>query len=437
MSSHAAFLMIVLALPGIAAAKGPDFDSLVAQAISPDGQASAAAIARLRDLGPAGLAAIVDRCGTAIEAHKASLASPRPQDAGVRVEEHAHPDDPSWGRISGALDRVGAQHDTWSAGLYWYTDLEQAKAAALATGRPILSLRLLGRLDEDRSCANSRFMRTALYANRELSRQLRDGFVLHWESVRPVPVITIDFGDGRSLVTTITGNSIHYLLDAEGRPIEALPGLCGPEAFGDWLTRASALHDQLRTADAFSRDWVLRRHHDRSFGRIVSSWQSDLTAAAESSRELSAGVFAVVFPTALEAAPVATTKMFVERPLIEAMLPAAERLAAGTPDGAWDDLAARHLAGARLDEGSLALMSAKLGAAPSPDMVERFERSLALDTVRNEYLLHRRLHEWFAQGQVEDVAGLNDRVYAELFLTPKSDPWLGLLAAGTYTALCP
>jgi hypothetical protein len=30
---------------------------------------------------------------------------------------------------------------------------------------------------------------------------------------------------------------------------------------------------------------------------------------------------------------------------------------------------------------------------------------------------------------------LNKRVYSELFLTPASDPWLGLLPESTYSAL--
>ncbi len=69
-------------------------------------------------------------------------------------------------------------------------------------------------------------------------------------------------------------------------------------------------------------------------------------------------------------------------------------------------------------------------------MIDNFERSIALDTVRNEYLLHRRIHAWYAAGQVADAPGdLNERVYAELFLAPLSDPWLGLLPPETYAAL--
>ena len=33
------------------------------------------------------------------------------------------------------------------------------------------------------------------------------------------------------------------------------------------------------------------------------------------------------------------------------------------------------------------------------------------------------------------VAAFNEKVYAELFITPKSDPWLGLLPSDVYTGL--
>src|SRR5262249_9198830 len=117
--------------------------------------------------------------------------------------------DPALERVSHALDAVGAQRDNWAQRLYWYTDLDKAEAAAKATGRPILSLRLLRRLDEELSCANSRFFRTALYANERVAYIMQNRFILHWQTVRPVPTVTIDFGDGRRIERTITGNSLH------------------------------------------------------------------------------------------------------------------------------------------------------------------------------------------------------------------------------------
>ena len=62
-----------------------------------------------------------------------------------------------WKRISYALDNVSMQKDAYSSGLFWHTDLEKAKIEAKKQNKPILTLRLLGNLNEEYSCANSRF----------------------------------------------------------------------------------------------------------------------------------------------------------------------------------------------------------------------------------------------------------------------------------------
>lgn len=113
----------------------------VEQSVSQDATIAAAAQAHLRDAGRSGLDMLVQRYAPQIASHKAGA-----------------PSDEQWERIALALDKVGGQHDNYASGLFWYTNLEKAKAAARVSGRPILSLRLLGRLDEDLSCANSRFM---------------------------------------------------------------------------------------------------------------------------------------------------------------------------------------------------------------------------------------------------------------------------------------
>src|SRR5215467_2769827 len=122
--------------------------------------------------------------------------------------------------------------------LFWFTDLEAAITEARRSRRPILSLRLLGRLDEELSCANSRFFRKLLYPEPRINKLLRDGFVLHWQSLRPVPLVTIDFGDGRVIRRTLTGNSVHLVLDPDGRAVDALPGLFAPSVFLELLVEA-------------------------------------------------------------------------------------------------------------------------------------------------------------------------------------------------------
>ncbi|PYQ58261.1 MAG: hypothetical protein DMF53_20710, partial [Acidobacteria bacterium] len=178
------------------------------------------------------------------------------------------------------LDRVCGVHDCADIRLFWYTDLDAAKAAARATGKPILSLRLMGRLDEEFSCANSRFFRTVFYNNREINELLRDHYVLHWRSVRPVPKVTIDFGDGSRLERTLTGNSIHYVLDSRGRLLQPLPGLYGPESFRDALKDAEkASRAAARMDDEKYSSWVTARFEGQ-LSRAADSLLRDQEALA-------------------------------------------------------------------------------------------------------------------------------------------------------------
>lgn len=76
---------------------------------------------------------------------------------------------------------------------------------------------------------------------------------------------------------------------------------------------------------------------------------------------------------------------------------------------------------------------------PFARTLRRFESAIAQDTVRNEYLFHIQIHQWLEGDETDrlrgDVEALNKRVYAELFLTPDYDAWLGLVPDDTYTAL--
>lgn len=204
----------------------PSTESLARQAASADVLESGRAIAELRELGPAGLE---------------TLRQVHAEEINRQIANPLLVATPEWQRLSLALDTVSQQKDSYLSGLYWYTDLNQAKMAARQTGKPILSLRLLGKLNEEFSCANSRFFRTILYSNEEISKTLREKFILHWQSERPAPRVTIDFGDGRKLERTLTGNSIHYVLDSDGRPLDALPGLYGPQAFARQLENAQVI----------------------------------------------------------------------------------------------------------------------------------------------------------------------------------------------------
>jgi hypothetical protein len=335
------------------------------------------------------------------------------------------------------LDELCQQRDCHASRLYWHTDLEQAKAAAQKTGKPILSLRMLGNLDEEMSCANSRFFRVALYANTEISQKLRDRFILHWSSERPVPKMTIDFGDGRKLERTVTGNSIHYVLDPQGKPIEALPGLYSPQAFLTQLNQVdTAFQTSQKTPEAAKPNFWQNYYRDR-LTQLQTKWGQELQQVG---LKQAPKLLEVVATDAETAGRVALSKSVVELPIVRQLRSAnrnQQALTKITDEASWQKLATR--VESRLDANSLALMKAKVDPKATGDFaktVQQFEQNMALDTVRNEYLLHGQLYQWLLAGNgTQDFAALNQRVYAEMFLTPQSDPWLGLNPSEAFAAI--
>lgn len=360
--------------------------------------------------------------------------------------------DHSRAQFSTLADGVAAQKDALRAGLYWHTDLETAMAEAQRRGVPILSLRMLGDLTKEYSCANSRLFRAVLYADDRVADHLREGFVLHWSSERAVPKMTIDMGDGRTITRTVTGNSIHYVLDTKGRPIDALPGLYSGSEFQTQLDAAAQLFDRLGGLDEAERAQVLREHHRRARDRGVAQLMERLRADGRTVDErqvrlLVRGEPADAAPPAAQAMPRAVTKMRMEMPALEkadlggVLAPSVAPLQLDRED--WAALALRGTADPpALPSGTMEMIRSQqpLAWAPTPTPLEpmfaELARDVATDSLRNELHYHSTIHGWFSDpGSSPGFGALNDRVYAELFLTPRSDPWLGLLDPTTFVGL--
>ena len=190
---------------------------LASDAVSANPALAGAVRARLREMGPAGLNLIFEENLPAIESMREGLA------AGAPVR-------PEWDRLRGALDAVARQRDAAWSGLYWYTDFAAAKKAAQATGRPILSLRLLGNLDEELS------WRTAAFSAPCSTRMPRSGRAAEQLDpplgIRPAGPQNHDRLRRRAKAREkITGNSLHYVLSTNGGFVDVLPGLWGPREF--------------------------------------------------------------------------------------------------------------------------------------------------------------------------------------------------------------
>jgi hypothetical protein len=358
-----------------------------------------------------------------------------------------------------AIDRVAGQRYASVSRLYWYTELDRAEQAARTLGRPILALRMLGDLRDDLSCANSRLFRATLYANTELAAWLRDHFVLYWSSERAVPTVTIDFGDGRKLVRTTTGNSVHYVLDDAGHVLDVLPGLYAAPVFRQELARSLALADQVRGRPDAERIRATVDYHAAAIRDAARTWQ-----LAQRTRYL-AGRALPSDPD--DAGGLARAqRATVSKAAIE--VPDLRRIGAIGPGDVPDDAAAWSAIGhtvwnlidpgapldlgARatpppqpvLDAASRALVARLHDAGPAAQratpaelaaVVARLEQHILADTALDELRLRPDIRRRIVDHAETDLATLNEWIYADVFATPRSDPWLGLRARTDFTGL--
>ncbi len=359
------------------------------------------------------------RAAMSDDAQKAEAATQELRRGGRRALEYllSRSDPSDLSRWKTLADTVAAQRDSHFSGLYWHTDLAAAQEVAKRENKPILSLRLLGKLTDELSCANSRFFRTTLYPHTAVRTMLAERYVLHWETVRAVPIITIDFGDGRSIKRTITGNSLHLVLDARGRTVDVLPGLYGAGFFSRVLQESESLAKLAGSLDdeRFGRE--LAKFHRQQLSDQETRWSKDWQEIATNNATQKAEI----------------VPMFGQE----------------LDDAAWAILAQRYVAEVQFDGMTVAAVQAKQPAevagrlamgksvteTPALRLVRNLVPVIGQDTVKNEYKFHRQIHQWLAEGPAPKSNVLVSRIYGELFLSPLNDPWYGLSKPDVYSAV--
>ncbi|HWO26534.1 MAG TPA: hypothetical protein VNO30_47725 [Kofleriaceae bacterium] len=381
------------------------------------------------------------------------------------------PAGPARDQLALEIDAVAGQRYATVSRLFWYTDLTAAQSAARSLERPILALRMLGRLDEDLSCANSRFFRTTLYANAEVSRFLRENFVLYWSSERPVPRVTIDYGDGRKIERTTTGNSAHYVLDAAGHVLDVLPGLYAPTVFQAELTKSARLAYRVRKLGDAQRAHAIAEHHRKELeaasarlaavagteyirgrGRLLGRDEVDAPAVARAQRAtMSKAIVEMpdlgkigidagsISPADLSAWAVIGQKAWgiyaagTGGPEVAPRRRMFGRAAPAVPAAPIVlDAQSRALVTRVHDAGPVRATPAELGA-----MLARLEQSIVADTALNELRLRPQIRGMLADPTIAAASfeQINEWIYAGVFQTPRSDAWLGLLPRTDFTGL--
>jgi hypothetical protein len=225
-----------------------------------------------------------------------------------------------------------------------------------------------------------------LFSQPEIAGFLSDSFECAWESVRPVPRLSIDFGDGRELERTLRGNIATYVCTSAGETFDLVPGLVSGAQYVARLREALALFGALREERFVGDDRAAERR-----ARAVADWHRALVEPTNGP-----GDFLIEPPAFAVSRPDNMSKMSVELLLEMAVARAIPRFAGEEP-------------------------------AAGPDQHDAWNPSpLELDDMHARARGYRAAHQFLAARALTHPAALTHDVYRELLHVDLADPYLGL-----------
>jgi hypothetical protein len=214
-----------------------------------------------------------------------------------------------------------------------------------------------------------------LFSRDDVVKFINDNFEPVWESVRPVPLVRIDFGNDVVLTRTLNGNIASYVCTPEGEVLDILPGIYTPAVYLDRLIQFSLLVRYVDQSGRALRTALLREYHQVQAKALVKN----------------------LAPLVLRK-PQPVGKAAIENPLKLVLMP-------GKPTPAVK----------RAEKPRLA----------SAEDLARWQ-ALAEDTEINETARRLQIHHMLAgKGLVKPVA-VTKRLYKEVLHADLDDPYLGL-----------
>jgi hypothetical protein len=220
-----------------------------------------------------------------------------------------------------------------------------------------------------------------------------------------------------------------------------LPGLYGPNAFLRALLTSENVFAKLQEAIYPNPGPALRTYRNQRINLLSLNWLADIEkSGGKAPDELPVSRRPDGTVEAIRIGQLAMVKMLTEDNILLSINSGTEALGRVTDEATWRKIAQLHMSDAQLDSRSIGLIQREtkkvLGKEELKNLLTRLQLNVALDTVRNEYMMRIKLYAWMLQDRGRsDLDSFNDKVYSELFLTPATDPWLGLFTADTYMAL--
>lgn len=99
-----------------------------------------------------------------------------------------------------------------------------------------------------------------MFSNNKIARYINENFEASWKSLRPVPKVSIDFGNGTIVKRTLNGNIATFICTPDGTVLDIVAGMYEPEDFLKRLQQAKSLYNEM-PADLTVRQQFLTAYH--------------------------------------------------------------------------------------------------------------------------------------------------------------------------------
>jgi len=111
-----------------------------------------------------------------------------------------------------------------------------------------------------------------LFSSSEVADFINATYEPAWESIRPAPLVTIDFGNGRTVKRTLQGNVATYVCGADGIVYDVLPGIYTPDVYLGQLAACKTLFESVTRESATAEVVVarLRNHHEKRLAALTA-----------------------------------------------------------------------------------------------------------------------------------------------------------------------
>jgi hypothetical protein len=115
-----------------------------------------------------------------------------------------------------------------------------------------------------------------LFSSADIAEYVNAGFEPVWVSVRPVPMVTIDFGNGHKVTRTLHGNIATSVCDSDGKVLDILPGIYQPGEYRKQLEQLVLLNVYARAgAPGQGFEATIKTYHQRQYERLKAEKPAD------------------------------------------------------------------------------------------------------------------------------------------------------------------